>query len=135
MGSEMCIRDSLQLSIRAYEAALKAADFLQGQNMLSQLNFDPFATHSNTGLVHYQLATDFSADFNDEAQQQHLDQALTHHVQAMEGWKEKPELYEPAVAVLVQTIQRCYEKWGSSGQNRALGLVPGELLPELLPKL
>ncbi len=128
-------KEYLQLSIRAYEAALKAADFLQGQNMLAQLNFDPFATHSNTGLVHYQLATDFAADFADEAQQQHLDKALTHHVQAMTGWKEKPELYDPAMAVLVQTIQRCYEKWGSSGQNRALGLVPGELLPELLPKL
>ncbi len=128
-------KEYLQLSIRAYEAALKAADFLEGQNMLSQLNFDPFATHSNTGLVHYQLATDFAADIHNEAQQQHLDQALAHHVQAMTGWKEKPELYEPAVAVLVQTIQRCYEKWGSSGQNRALGLVPGELLPELLPKL
>ena len=128
-------KEYLQLSIRAYEAALKAADFLKGQNMLSQLNFDPFATHSNSGLVHYQLATDFATDFKDESQQQHLDQALTHHVQAMTGWKGKPELYDPAVAVLVQTIQHCYEKWGSSGQNRALGLVPGELLPELLPKL
>jgi len=128
-------KEYLQLGIRAYEAALKAADFLKGQGLLSQLNFDPFATHSNTGLVHYQLATDFAEGFSQEAQQQHLDQALTHHVQAMTGWKDKPDLYEPALAVLVQTIQRCYETWGTSGQNRALGMVPGELLPELLPKL
>ena len=128
-------REYLQLSIRAYGAALKAAAFLQEHGQAALLNFDLSSTHSNLGLVHFQLATDYSDNGESENQEEHLDNALTHHVNALEGWQQKPELQEAAMEVLTQTVRKYYEIWGSSGQNRALAQVPGTLLPQLLPKL
>lgn len=134
-GNPAAAREYLQLSIRAYEAALTAARFLEEQGQVGLLNFDLSSTHSNLGLVHFQLATDYSDQIETESQEEHLDLALLHHVQALNGWQHKPELQEAAMEVLTQTIRKYYEIWGSSGQNRALAQVPGALLPQLLPKL
>jgi hypothetical protein len=36
---------------------------------------------------------------------------------------------------VVQTVRQFYDQWGTSGQNRALALIPGYLLPEVLGRL
>ncbi len=134
-GNEAAAQEYLQLSIRAYDAALKAVKFLQDQGAAQSLSFDLNSTHSNLGLVHYQLATDYGETLDRDRQEEHLDDALIHQTQAMEGWKDKPELREAAMEILTQTVRKYYEIWGSQGQNRALSQVPGSLLPQLLPKL
>jgi hypothetical protein len=131
---ETAIANYMQRSIQAYEQALEVVRQLQADNPTIGLSFDPAATHSNLGVIHYQLANEL-ASLSQVAQQSHLDASLLHQVQAIEGWSQRAELKETAIGYLVQTIRKFYETWQSPGQNRALSQVPGHLLPQLLPLL
>ncbi len=131
---EPAIANYMQRSIQAYEQALAVVRQLQADNPAIGLSFDPAATHSNLGVIHYQLANEL-ASLSQVAQQSHLDASLYHQVQAIEGWNQRVELKETAIGYLVQTIRKFYETWQSPGQTRALSKVPGHLLPQLLPLL
>jgi tetratricopeptide (TPR) repeat protein len=129
----------LQQAINSYEAALDAAEKLVSQSsdpsQAIAVNFDLFATHNNLGLAHYQVATDLHSGLDTSAQSAHLEAALKHHVQALQGWEQKPDLRQTALNCLTQTTRAFYNQLGIPGQSLALSLVPGHLLPEILPKL
>ncbi|WAL59145.1 tetratricopeptide repeat protein [Thermocoleostomius sinensis] len=127
--------DHLQHAIVAYEASLQAAAYLQQQSNAIMLNFDLFATHNNLGLAHYQFATDSMNGLSTTEQTTHLEAAILHHVLALQGWAEQPNLRQTAFNCIVQTIRAAYNQQGLAGQSLMLSKVPGDLLPEILPKL
>jgi tetratricopeptide (TPR) repeat protein len=127
--------DNLRQAIGSYEASLQAAAYLQQQSNPVMLNFDVFATHNNLGLAHYQLATDSQNGLTTPEQTAHLEAAIHHHVLALQGWSEQANLRQTAFNCIVQTIRAAYNQQGLAGQSLLLSKVPGDLLPEILPKL
>lgn len=121
----------LQMCIDAYEEALLLAHSLTNNS----LSFDLFATHNNLGLAHYQLVTDKHFQGDKSTRSQHLEAALDNHLQSLHGLSQQPEAYQNTVAYLVKTIRAFHNELGIEGQNLALSKVPGQLLPEILPKL
>jgi tetratricopeptide (TPR) repeat protein len=121
----------LELCINAYEESLSLAHSMNG----AALTFDIFATHNNLGLAHYQLATDQYLNGDKTARSQHLESALDNHLQALNGLNQKPEAYQTTFNYVVKTIRAFHSELGIQGQNLALSKVPGQLLPEILPKL
>lgn len=128
---------ALERAIEAYQAALQAVDLLQNHqpHVDLLLNFDRFATHNNLGLAHYQIATDAFNGLDTTRKSHHLHAAIEHHVIAWHGWQQKPDLQQTAFSCIVQAIRAAYTQLGTAGQNLALSKVPGQLLPEILPKL
>jgi tetratricopeptide (TPR) repeat protein len=127
----------LQAAIVAYEATLKAAELTvhRHPNQAVPLNFDQVATQNNLGLAHYQIATDAQSNLTSEQQSTHLSAALKHHLIALQAWSQQPELRQTALTRVVETLRASYIHLGLTGQNRALSMVPGQLLPEILPRL
>ncbi|MBE9181103.1 tetratricopeptide repeat protein [Oculatella sp. LEGE 06141] len=127
----------LQQAIAAYESALSAAASLAEQttSSLQPLGFDLFATHNNLGLAHHQVATDPRIALSTAEQSTHLEAALNHHLQALDGWQHKAEFRQTALNCILQTVRSFYSQCGISGQNLALSSIPGYLLPEILPSL
>lgn len=121
----------LEQCITAYEEALTLAHSLSGM----PLSFDVFATHNNLGLAHFQLATDQYFDVDKATRSKHLEAALENHLQALNGLTKQPEAYQTTFAYVVKTIRAFHNELGIQGQNLALSKVPGQLLPEILPKL
>jgi hypothetical protein len=56
-------------------------------------------------------------------------------LQALNGLSKQPEAYQTTFAYVVKTIRAFHNELGIQGQNLALSKVPGQLLPEILPKL
>ncbi len=131
--------DSLRQAIVAYEATLEAAEIMTRHQhdpaLPATLSFDLFATSNNLGLAYYQVATDSKAGLDGVMQSAYLESAMRHHVQAYQGWTPRPELQQTAFSCMVQTCRAFYSQLGIVGQNLALSLIPGQLLPEVLPKL
>jgi tetratricopeptide (TPR) repeat protein len=127
--------DYLQQAIQAYQVTLNATEQLKKTNSSIALNFDLFATHNNLGLAHYQIATDAYISLEAAATFEHLNSALHHHLQALQGWNSNAELRQTALNCVIQTIRMIYENCGLAGQNQALSNLPGHLLPEVLPRL
>jgi tetratricopeptide (TPR) repeat protein len=122
----------IQLCISAYEEAIALARSL---NSIS-LSFDLLAAHNNLGLAHYQLVTDNNLFNGDKAaRSQHLEAALNNHLQALNGLSQQPEVYQTTLNYVVKTIRAFHNELGIQGQNLALSKIPGQLLPEILPKL
>ncbi|MBD2440884.1 tetratricopeptide repeat protein [Nostoc sp. FACHB-110] len=121
----------LKLSIIAYAEAINLAHSLKG----IPLSFDLFAAHNNLGLAHYQLVTDIYFDGDKATRSHHLEIALDHHLQALNGLSKQPEAYQTTFAYVVKTIRTFHSELGIQGQNLALSKVPGQLLPEILSKL
>jgi tetratricopeptide (TPR) repeat protein len=121
----------LQMCITAYEEALALAHSLNGV----PLSFDIFATHNNLGLAHYQLGCDQHFTVDKAARSQHLEACLENHLQALNGLSKQPEAYQTTFAYVVKAVRAFHNEFGIQGQNIALSKVPGQLLPEILPKL
>nr|WP_242035845.1 MULTISPECIES: tetratricopeptide repeat protein [unclassified Leptolyngbya] len=121
-----------QNAIHAYDMALHAVGQLLPRTNLS---FDLYASHANLGLAHYQMATDTQLRVAPEACSRHLELALNHHVSALQGWQQKPQLRQTALGHIIKTMRALYRRSGLSGQNMALSMVPADLLPEILPRL
>lgn len=121
----------LEKCITAYQEALGLAHSLQGMT----LSFDVFATHNNLGLAHYQLVTDtyYQGDKSDRTQ--HLESSLDNHLQALNGLSKQPDAYQATLTYIVKTVRAFHSELGFQGQNLALSKVPGQLLPEILPKI
>ncbi|NET35302.1 MAG: tetratricopeptide repeat protein [Cyanothece sp. SIO1E1] len=124
-----------QQAIEAYEATLIAAERTLQNPRSTPLTFDVLATHNNLGLVHYQIATDNHSELKGEEKAAHLEQALQYHLYALEGWQQRPKLYETALNSVIQTVRAYYSECGLAGQNEALSKVPAHLLPNIIPKL
>jgi tetratricopeptide (TPR) repeat protein len=125
----------LQLSIGIYEKALAIAHQLRSQTPPVAVNFDVFATHNNLGLAYYQLATEPRFSLPQGTKSAHLEAALHQHLQALQGSVGKTDSYQSALSYIVKTIRAFYHECGMPGQNLALSKIPGQLLPEILPRL
>ena len=125
----------LHQSIVTYESAIALTKQLSQNTPPIPVNFDVFATHNNLGLAHYQLATEPQFALDKASQSAHLEAALHQHVQACTGVTAQSDSYQTALSYVVKTIRAIYREGGITGQNRALSKVPGQLLPEILPRL
>lgn len=143
----------LKQAIAAYNTALEIAENLpkitQEQNQTAKIKlnyslmmtFDVLTTHNNLGDAYYKLAILFSEKNDSEPAlaliKNHLNQALAHHLKAWQGWQEKAQvdLIKNALNHIVQTIRAFYNSFGVEGQNMALSQIPGEILPEVMPRL
>ncbi|MEM6754074.1 MAG: tetratricopeptide repeat protein [Cyanobacteria bacterium P01_C01_bin.38] len=123
--------DYLKMCIEAYDEALALAHSLQGIS----LSFDLFATHNNLGLANYQIGTDKFFTEDKKVRSQYLEKALDNHLQALSGMSEESEAHQSTISYIVKTIRGFHSELGIQGQNVALSKVPGQLLPEILPKL
>ncbi len=130
ISKEEC-QNFLQLCISAYEETINLAHSLNG----IALSFDLLATYNNLGLAHYQLAIDGSFAGDKKIISQHLEAALENHVQALKGFTKHTEPYQMTFNHIVKAIRTFHNELGIQGQNLALSKVPGNLIPEILPKL
>jgi tetratricopeptide (TPR) repeat protein len=127
--------DYLDKCIAAYEKAIALTQELSQNTPPIRVNFDVFSTYSNLGLAHYQLATEPQFSLDKASKTAHLEAALEHHVQACTGLTAQPDAYQNAISHIIKTIRAIYQESGVAGQSRALSKVPGQLLPEILPRL
>lgn len=125
----------LEKCIAAYNQALDLTQQLSRKDPPIAVNFDVLATHNNLGLAHYQLATEPQFSLNQASKSAHLEAALEQHIKACTGVAAKSDAYQTALSYIIKTIRAIYQESGTAGQNRALSKVPGQLLPEILPRL
>ena len=123
----------LNQCIVAYEKAIALVGQL-AQNT-PPLNFDVLATHNNLGLAHYQLATEPQFSLNKTTKSAHLEAALKQHIHACQGVAAQSDSYQTTMNYIVKTIRAFYQECGIAGQNIALSKIPGQMLPEILPRL
>jgi tetratricopeptide (TPR) repeat protein len=128
-------RDYLRQCILAYEGAIALAEQLAGQTPPIPVNFDLLATENNLGLAHYQLATEPKFSLDETKRATHLEAALHQHAQVCTKAVAQSEIYQTALIYLTKTVRTFYQEKGINGQNFALSKVPGQLLPEILPRL
>ncbi|MGB7443676.1 MAG: tetratricopeptide repeat protein [Coleofasciculaceae cyanobacterium] len=124
----------LQKCLAAYKSAISTAEQLNQQEPPLAVNFDLFATRNNLGLAYYQLATGTQFSLSQESQSAHLHLALEQHIQVCQG-SGQSDSYQTALSYVIKIIRSLYQESGISGQNLALSKVPGQLLPEILPRL
>ncbi len=125
----------LQLSVSTYERAIALAKNLHNSTPPVSVNFDLFAAQNNLGLAHYQMAMEQRSALAESDRSAHLEAALNQHLQALHGFRDRPDAYQTALTYLIKTIRAFYQERGIQGQNFALSKVPGQLLPEILPRL
>lgn len=125
----------LHKCIAAYESGIALTKQLSQNTPPVPVNFDVFSTHNNLGLAHYQLATEPKLSLAKDSKLSHLETALHQHVQACTGVAVQSDSYQTALSYIVKTIRAIYHEGGIPGQNRALSNIPGQLLPEILPRL
>jgi len=124
----------LRSAIAAYQAALAAAHSLAAVGA-PPLTFDVWAAHNNLGSAYHQLATDDRASLEAKTRSHYLEASLSHHVQAVQGWQEKPDFYQNAMAHLVQTVRTLHDRQGIQGQTLAFSKIPAPLIPTVMKQL
>ena len=125
----------LQDCVVAYQNAIALVEQLAENNPPVSVNFDVIATRNNLGLAHYQLATEAEFSLDGAVKSEHLAGALEQQVKSCMGATPESDAYQTALSYLIKTIRTFYQEKGISGQNFALSKVPGNLLPEILPRL
>jgi tetratricopeptide (TPR) repeat protein len=125
---------NLRSAIAAYQAALAAAHSLATVGA-PPLTFDVWAAHNNLGSAYHQLATDDRANLDAKTRSHYLEASLFHHVQAVQGWQEKPDFYQNAMAHLVQTVRTLHDRQGIQGQTLAFSKIPAQLIPTVMKQL
>jgi tetratricopeptide (TPR) repeat protein len=125
----------LHQCIAAYESAIALTQQLSQSTPPIPVNFDVFSTYNNLGLAHYQLATEQQFSLDKASKSKHLEASLNQHLKACTGVAVQSDSYKTALSYVVKTIRAFYREGGITGQNFALSKVPGQLLPEILPRL
>ncbi|MGC1247176.1 MAG: tetratricopeptide repeat protein [Spirulinaceae cyanobacterium] len=126
----------LQKAIVAFTHAIKISEQLSKSNNPAPISFDLLSTYNNLGLLNYQLATEQQFDLESGVKSNYLKASLEAHLQVLaQVHPEEEVVYKNTFNYIINTIRACYRECGISGQNMALGLLPGYLLPEVLPKL
>ncbi len=129
-------RDRLQQAIAAYETAIAAVAHLTAQSVdRPALTFDVLATHNNLGLAYFHLAMDRPGAMPARDRQQALETALSHHLQALQGWEASSELHQTTLDFVIQTVRALFSEFGIQGQNLALSQIPPTFLPQVMSKL
>ena len=121
----------IKLCIHAYAEAVNIAHSLSNL----PLNFDLYLTHNNLALAHHDLVTNLSFNGDKKTISQHLEAALENHLHALSGFDRKTENYQTTISYIISTIRAFHNELGIQGQNLALSKLPGQLLPDVLPKL
>ncbi|MEI6443815.1 MAG: tetratricopeptide repeat protein [Nostocales cyanobacterium ELA583] len=121
----------IKLCIHAYEEAVNIAH----SQISVPLNFDLYVTHNNLALAHHDLVTNVSFNGDKKTLSQHLEAALENHLHALSGFDRQTENYQTTISYIISTIQAFHNELGIQGQNLALSKLPGQLLPDVLPKL
>ncbi|MGV0025950.1 hypothetical protein [Phormidesmis priestleyi] len=124
----------LHQAIAAYKEAIAAVDALAATST-PVLTFDRFSTHNNLGSAFYQLATAAHAELDTHQRSAYLEASLSHHVQALHGWQNKPDFYATALNCIVQNIRAFHERSGIQGQTLALSKIPATLIPAVMKQL
>jgi tetratricopeptide (TPR) repeat protein len=125
----------LKSCIATYESAIALVQQLSRNTPPIPINFDVLSTYNNLGLAYYQLATEAHFSLDQASKSAHLEAALNQHVQACTGVSPQSDSYQTTLSYIVKTIRAFYREGGIAGQNMALSKVPGQLLPEILPRL
>ena len=128
-------REYLQKAISIYDSALAIAENLSNQQPPIPVSFDIFATRNNLGLAYYQIATEGLLELKPKTKSRYLELSLKQHLLALEGFAVDSDAYKNAFNFILKTIRAFYKEGGVSGQNFALSIIPGQLLPNILPKL
>jgi tetratricopeptide (TPR) repeat protein len=126
-------QEHLEAAIAAYGRAIHAAALHQQQQPNLPLSFDLGSTHSGLATVLHQLAHLAAVPLEEKVQ--HLYQALSHCLQALELWQHQADLSQMVLGQIVQTIRTCYQECGLDAQNAALSQVPSHLLPQIISQL
>jgi len=129
-------QEHLRQAIEAYESAILAVNHITANTeQPPPLTFDPAATHNNLGLAYYQIAIDKHNQESAANRSKYLESALSHHLQALQGWQQNPEFYQSAFGYVLQTVRTFYNELGTRGQNLALSKLPVSLLPNVMKQL
>ncbi|KAM3108421.1 tetratricopeptide repeat protein [Phormidesmis sp. 146-33] len=126
----------LHQAIAAYKEAIAAVDYLTTHMPHPPaLTFDRFSTYNNLGSAFYQLATATHAELDTQQRLAYLEASLSHHVQALHGWQDKPDFYSTALNCIVQNVRAFHERSGIQGQTQALSKIPATLIPAVMKQL
>ncbi|MGI0489285.1 hypothetical protein ACN4EK_28055, partial [Pantanalinema rosaneae CENA516] len=128
-------QEFLKRATTAYKIALNTAQQLVASGNAAALTFDPSSTQNNLGLAYYQLAMNRESGWDATKRSQHLELALDHHLQALQGWANQPNFYQTALGHLIQTMRTFYSEFGIQGQTLAMSRIPAQLLPEVMQRL
>ncbi len=124
------IQPCLDQAIGSYEACLAAIARYQ-----LSATFDLAATHNNLASAYHQAATNRHCAIEPSQKTQYLDAALTHYLQAFQGWSHQPGFQDAAFGGLMQTVRSFYDCLGLQGQTQALSKIPAPMLPTVMKAL
>lgn len=125
----------LHQAISAYSIAISLAEELSNTKPPTFVNFDLVSTYNNLGAVRLQLATNEEFSLPAAVQQEQLEAALKVYLRALSIATLPGEAYEMCFNGIVRAVRIFYQTGGLVAQNRALALIPSQLLPSLLPQL
>jgi hypothetical protein len=128
-------QEFLKRATTAYKIALNTAQQLFASGQAATLTFDPASTQSNLGLAYYQLAMNRDSGWDTTKRSQHLELALEHHLQSLQGWVNQPNFYQTALGHVIQTMRTFYSEFGIQGQTLAMSRIPAHLLSEVMQRL
>jgi tetratricopeptide (TPR) repeat protein len=124
------IQPCLEQAIQGYEACLAAVDRHE-----IKVTFDLAATHNNLASAYHQAATNRHGQINNSQKGSYLESALSHYLQAFQGWSNQSEFQDAAFSGLMQTVRSFYECLGLQGQTKALSKIPPQMLPIVMKEL
>ncbi|MGB3694938.1 MAG: tetratricopeptide repeat protein [Spirulinaceae cyanobacterium] len=125
----------LKEGIVAFTKAAEISEQLSQNDTPTPVSFDILSTYNNLGLLNYRLATEQQFDLEAGVKSDYLKASLAAHLQVLAQIDPDEEVYKNTFDYIINTVRACYRECGISGQNMALGLLPGYLLPEVLPRL
>ncbi|MBD2579526.1 tetratricopeptide repeat protein [Oscillatoria sp. FACHB-1406] len=128
-------KDYLHRAISAYSIAISIAEELSQKQPPTFVNFDLVSTYNNLGAVRLQLATNEEFHLPAPLQQEQLEAALKVYLKALSIATLPGDAYEMCFNGIVRAVRIFYQTGGLAAQNRALALIPSQLLPSLLPQL
>ena len=125
----------IEQGIAAFAMAAEIGEKLSQNNPPVPVSFDILSAYNNFGLLNYQLATQQQFDLEPGMKSDCLKASLKAHLRVLSKVKPSEAVYKNTFKYIINTVQAFYRECGISGQNIALSLLPGDLLPEILPRL
>jgi tetratricopeptide (TPR) repeat protein len=128
------VPDLLDLSITSYHNCLTMVERMI-QDDVPQFSFDPYSTHHNLGAAYYRSVTDGKSVLTIDQQKESLNQALTHHIVAWQGWKDQPDYAGAAIDGMAQALRETQERFGIQLQAKMLSKIPPQILAQVMPQV
>ena len=128
------VSDLLDLSINSYHNCLTMVERLI-QAETPTLSFDPYATHHNLGAAYHRAVTYSQSSLNQAQQKDYLQNALTHHVVAWQGWQSQLDYADAAIDGMAQTLRATQDRFGTLLQSKMLSQIPAQILSQVMPQV